>query len=211
VSYPEAFSARFGATLDLGAVEVTAHFSQRVFLSATSSGTDLRDALSNEHRNWGMELARYRANPQGGYGRLALGVLPFSPHDTLYWKISLSTGLLPSPEVPWELRLNSAIFISNNRRYDFAIISGEVGRHFVLNAGQKIQVGGSCTWGQVLRSVVPGENTLLSLSPVVALHSQSGKWALSMPVRIWLDYNPAGGFLSDFATPAFTFSWQRFF
>lgn len=210
VSYPDAFSVKIAATVDLSLFEIVTSVSQRLFLSTTTAGASLREGLASEHRNLGVEIARFRSNPRGAYGRLAIGALPFLPNAPTYWKFSLSTGRLATAEIPWELRLGGTLFLSNNKTNDFSIVTGSVARHFDLGGKRELRVGGFATWGQAIKTTVQGESTLLSLGPSLAFDSSGGLLSFSVPVRVWLDINPNGGFLSDFSTPAFSFGWQIF-
>ncbi len=208
VSYPDALSLRFSGLIDLDFVEVLGSFSQRLFLSSGPTGLALQNGLAGEVKNFTFEVARFRANAQGAYGRLGIGLVPFLPQSTTYGKFTLSTGRLPSAEVPWELRLAGTLFLSFNKSNDFTIVSAEVLRHFTLGTQSTIRLGGFATWGQAIRTTVRGENTLLSLGPNIAYKSILGLITFALPLRIWLDINPSGGFLSDFSTPAFSLGWQ---
>ncbi len=211
VTYPNALSVGAAAAADFGVVEVAASASERLFFDSTPEGAQLRAGLDGERRNVGFEIARYRVNSRGVYGRLSLGVTYFLPVPLSYWKIALSTGVLLSPESPWEFKLSLNLWFSFNRSNDFLLLSTETFRAFNLDKTLRLDVGGFFTFSQALRATTSVENVLLSLGPLVGLKTSFGKLTVSVPLRIWLDRDTAGGFLSDVAPPALRAEWQTVF
>lgn len=211
VTYPSALSVGGVAAADLGLVEVVASASERLFLDNTPEGAQLRAGLEGEKRHIGFEIARYRVNSRGVYGRLSLGVALFSPVPLSYWKIALSTGVLLSPTSPWEFKLALNLWFSFNRSNDFLILSSETFRGFELNKALRLDIGGFFTFSQALRASSSVESVLLSVGPLVGLQTGIGRLIVSAPLRIWLDRNAGGGFLSDVAPPAVRAEWQTVF
>jgi hypothetical protein len=211
VTYSDALSIGGTATVDLGPFEISASGSERLFFETNPEGVQLRAALEGERRSVGAEIARYRVNGRGIYGRLSLGVTVFQPVSLAFWKIALSTGVLPSPTSPWEFKLCLNIWFSFNRSKNYLLLSSETFRTFGLSKALLLDVGGFFTFAQALQTRSAGENILLSVGPLAGLQTSIGRLSVSVPLRIWLDKDAAGSFLTDVAPPAVRAEWQTVF
>ncbi len=188
--------------------------SQRIFLGTSPDDVALKAALATQQTSFGAELARFYASPQGVYGRLGIGLFSFVPGGTPYWRISLTLGILPKPELPWDVRLYLTVFASFDRRNDSSLLALESNRFHALTSTTRLIVGGFFTWGQVMRAAVTGEEMLLQFGPAIGIDGGFGRVTLKFPMRIWIDRVPLGtstGYLSDFDTPAFHASWRYAF
>ncbi len=213
LTYGDAIAAKGYALVDLKLFEVGVAGASRFFGQLGPEGIALASTLAPEYRNVALEIARYRVNPNGIHGRLSLAVLPFFPNGVSYWKFGLSTGLLPTADVPYEFRLNLAFLLSFNKSNDFSVVTAETWRNFYLGGQRVLQVGGFFTWGQAVRvadATVVHEYILFSLGPSLVFKSSLGRISAGVPIRVWIDKTGSGSFLSDFATPAFTLGWQTF-
>jgi hypothetical protein len=211
VSYGEAFSFSAMALADFGAFEIAATGTQRSFGTSTPDALDLKNTLLSEVQSVGGEIARYRVNPKGLYGRLGLGVMTFLPSALSYWKIAISTGVLSSASLPWEFRLSLNIWLSFNRVNDYLLLGAETFRTFQLGGRNALDVGGFFTYSQLSKAQTAGERLLLALGPTIAHRSRLGRFSVSVPMRVWLDSGASGAFISDFSTPALNAHWQLVF
>lgn len=214
VSYGETFGGRVSALVDLKYLEASVLAGQRFFFGASPDVTTLQAALATETQNLGFELARFRANARGGFGRLSLGLIPFYPGGTSYWKMGFATGLLRSNEIPWNFQLAVSVFLSFNRELDYMVLNADTYRSFTLGGPHLLQIGGFFTWGQMIRGPSLGEHILFSLGPELSYRNSLGKLSVTVPIRIWLDravVDGKNGYLSDFATPAFSVGWRSVF
>ncbi len=215
LTYSEAMSTKAWAVLDLKLVEISVAGGTRVFYPVSSEGQGLATALGAEAKHAMVEIARYRVSPNGVYGRLGASYLSFLPGGAPLWRFSLSTGVRPSPEIPYELRLSAAALLSFSQgKQDYFVFTGEASRVFQLGGKWLLQLGGLFTWGHLLRAVndsVEREFILFSLGPQAGLKTPIGKLAFGVPMRVWIDKTVSGGYLSQFSTPSFSLSWQTLF
>jgi hypothetical protein len=214
VNYGDAVSTKVWALADLKFFEVQVMGGNRFFGQTSADGTALASALAPEYRNVGIEIGRYRINPHGVHGRISVAVMPFYPDGVSYWKFGLSTGMLATPDVPYEFRLSLAFLLSFNHSNDFGVVTAETWRNWYLGGKRVLQIGGFFTFGQAVRvadATVVHEYMLLSLGPSVVFKSSLGRLSAGIPLRVWVDKTGSGSFLSDFATPALSVGWQTFF
>jgi len=212
-SYADALTSQLAAVADLRLVELRVRVGQRMFLQLGPAGVTLGQNLAGDSRHFGLEIARYRANPSGLYGRIAFGVVPFQPQGTAFWQMGFSSGVLPTAAMPWDLRLSVNVFLSFDRSVDYLIGSIQTSRRYLAGTAE-LSVGGFVGWNQSVRATTVGEHIMLSLGPKVAIKGPGwGQFSLGMPLRIWIDHAlTAGqfGFLTDFSTPALSAEWTLF-
>lgn len=213
LNYSDALASQAELVADLRAVELRVRAGQRFFFQNSVAGTEMASELAAEARHLAVEIARYRANPQGVYGRIGLGLIPFFPQGTTYWQISLSSGVLPSVAVPWDLSISLNAFLSFNRTHDYIVAELGASRRFAVGSGA-LAAGGFIRWNQSLRPATLGENIMVSLGP--KLWAQLGRWGIlsaQMPLRVWIDHalvDGQVGFLTDFSSPAAGLEWALF-
>jgi hypothetical protein len=188
-----AFSLHATATLDFRILELRVLGARRLF---ADSSTEYAGKLGLERESFGVEVARYHAISQRHYGRLALGGLNFFPDGTRWLYLSLATGVLPRPDLPWEFRFALNYYNGRiDRSWAVFVASGEVLREW----GVGWKGGFSFRWTYMtigsetpdaLLSTQPGkvyEHMGFSLAPEVFYHFSLGELRLAVPLRMYLD------------------------
>lgn len=183
--YVDSLSSQIGGNLDLGLIEIAGLYSRRTFLEVGERGRSTRSSLSGLEQSFLIEMARYFSTAGQHYGRISVGYFKFPDANYDGLRVSLSTGVMSTEQVPWQLMLRFAAFVplqSPTKRFTFEADCARV--------WSSLAAGGSLLWSYVPREELGlgrWENMLLSFGPYVDIALGPSRLRAAVRSRLWLD------------------------
>jgi len=218
VNYADTLSGQISLLMGVKFLEARIKASQRVFFALSEAGITTKEFLSDEKQTLSFELARYFVSPKNYFGRLGLEYVHFFPNHRRWLKAGFGTGILDNVSLPWQLQLNTAIFLPLVNESSFFSLSLETRRVFTFASKTSLRLGGSFSWSERMRDVlIPSryEHRVISIGPTAELKGLViGTVRVLAAFRIWIDKELflkdgklVAGHPSDFRPPDIFFEW----
>lgn len=184
-NYSDNLSSQVFGNLDLGLFELAGLYSKRTFFDLDGRGEGSKNSQLNIEQSFLLEVGRYFSTVKQHYGRLAVGYFRFPGCDLNGLRLSLSTGILPSDFLPWELRLKLAYFYPFRDPQKYLSIEGGAAR-----AWGKTRIGGFMSWSERPREeagIGVYESMLFTAGPYLNYALGPSHLEVAAHWRLWLD------------------------
>lgn len=181
---------RASGVIDLKWVEMELSAASSAVLGTGAESAQLKSALYREQTLFGVEIGRYALINDRYFGRLAVGGMRFTQGLTSF-RVSLGTGILATPEIPWGLKFHVSLFFPSDTSPSYRSFALEIARVYGLGTSSPFSLGVHLVWNRRhWRNEPMGdpfEHMLFSFGPNFSIDTGVGQLHAALSWRLWLD------------------------